>query len=119
MLKVQQRADHGDQHADGGQLHAAAGLVGRGQSLQAEDEQHRGDQVAGLDEKLASDAATGRRRGMRGHRRDAPVEQLNQTRHRLLPLLALEHLQHAVGDHESADHVDRRGRHRHEAQESC
>ena len=51
--EIDQRADHGHQHADGGQLHAAAGLVGRGQSAQAEDEQHRGGQVGGLDEELA------------------------------------------------------------------
>ncbi len=49
-LAVQQRADHGHQHADGGQLHAAAGLVGRGQPAQAEDEQHRRGQVASFDE---------------------------------------------------------------------
>ena len=32
---VDERADDGHQHADGGQLHAAAGLVGRGQPAQA------------------------------------------------------------------------------------
>ena len=52
-LVMQQRADHGHQHADGGQLHAVAGLVGRGQPLEAENEQHRGRQIRDLDERFA------------------------------------------------------------------
>ena len=50
---MQQRADHGHQHADGGQPHAVAGFVRRGQPLEPENEQHRGHQIRELDEDFA------------------------------------------------------------------
>ena len=52
----------------------------------------------------------------RGHDRRSEFE---RRVHRLLPLLALEHLEHAVGDHEPAHDVDRGGGDRDEAQTRC
>ena len=114
-LVMKQRADDGHQHADGGQLHAAAGFVGSGQPLETEDEQHRSGQVGGLDQILAPIGRGGSRtlRGSLGNCQDGMDQNVL---HRLLPFLSLEHLEHPVGDHETADHVDRGCRDRQKAQ---
>ena len=79
----------GDQHADAGPDDAAARGARRAHAAQAEDEEQGGGDVADLDQVTA-------------HRRrpSSPAG-----RRRLLLVLALEHLEHALGDGVAADRV--------------
>src|SRR5262249_53999304 len=52
-LLVEQRADHGEQHAERGLPHAAAGPFGIAQAPKTDDEQQRGSEVQQLNQRFA------------------------------------------------------------------
>ena len=83
---VDQRRDDRDRHADGRDLVAADGRARPAQHVQPDDEEREGDDVEELDDVGAahSSSSFGRLGGLR-----------------------LEHPEHAVGDEEAADDVDR------------
>ena len=99
---VKKRPDDGDEHADFAEEEPAPRPLGRRQAAEAEDEEDRRYEVA-----------EAQHRHGRGH--DAlPCSSLRSGGRRVFPL---EHPQHAVGDHEAADDVDRRAAHRDEAED--
>ncbi len=133
-VRIEERPDHREEHAEGGQRHSRARPLGRAEALQAQHEHRRGDDVAVAQrlrsDVLAEERAHGQVRRLQQveqpgeHRGDGEDEaerlQLDRAARAARTLLrGLEHPQHAVRDQEPADGVRRRARDRDEPEQGA
>ncbi len=122
---MKQRADHGNAHPGLGQEHPLPCPLGRAEPLEPKDEQHRGQDVeisqhvSGLDVLQSAlrpqDDQQRDDQNDHGDDRDADDGEALFT----LVALALEHLEHAVGNQEPAKDIRGRAGDRKEAEDGA